>query len=74
MSREFDVSIRRAGSKEHGTAVVSIPAYFGVPLMEAGFWRAKVTMTDAGILIRPYKAALSTQVHKDRAVLPEAWE
>ncbi|MDQ3024021.1 MAG: hypothetical protein M3R04_06530 [bacterium] len=53
---EWDVSITRPRKNGNSMQVV-IPASIGVVLQERGFYRAKLTITEEGLLICPYKAS-----------------
>lgn len=52
---EWIVSISRV-SKTSDTLQLSIPAAIGRSLTDKGMWRAKITITPEGILVRPYVA------------------
>lgn len=53
--QKWDVSLSRI-SKDSGTIQVALPAIVARALLEKGYNRAEVTVTEDGILIMPYKS------------------
>ena len=48
----WDVAL---SGKAVGNVIVSIPTAIGRPLIERGYKRARLTVTEDGILLAPYK-------------------
>lgn len=61
----WDVAIRKAGSKDYP---------IGKALMAAGMWRATISITDEGILVRPYVGERSENDKGLPAIeIPSGW-
>lgn len=67
MVQEWDVSLTRTTKAEGGPIQVALPSVVARELRERGFTRAKVRLTDDGILVVPYVGQKTT------VVLPESW-
>lgn len=57
---EWDVKLTRA-SKRYGTLQVCVPAPVGRQLLELGLNRARVSLTEEGILLVPYRGNEKTR-------------
>jgi hypothetical protein len=68
----YDVSIRRAGGGGEGVMAVMLPAAVGRALAERGLNRARLEITDDGILVRPYRGE-GKLAARSVVDLPESW-
>lgn len=71
--REWDVALTTAGAKNYPLFCVNLPAPLSRALREAGYTRATLTVTDVGIVIRPYAGERREDNQLAVAELPEAW-
>ena len=70
MSAEWDVAFTQMSGRR--SLVLSVPAAIGETLVDRGMFRAKVTITKYGILLRPYVAPAGTKRQNTQSVdLPD---
>ena len=64
---EWDVAL----TQNKGSLLLRFPDALARPVTERGMFRAKVTLTAEGVLVRPYVAASSRG--RTAVDLPEGW-
>jgi hypothetical protein len=52
----WDIALRKTGTKSSPAWTYTLPVAIGRELVKRDLWRAKVTLTENGILVSPYKA------------------
>ena len=67
----WDMSLVRTGKREYPLMSVHIPVPITRKLLDAGYNRARITLTPDGILVRPYKGTHSNPKHTITVTLPD---
>jgi hypothetical protein len=67
--KEWDVSL--IGKNQQGTIAVAFPMVVSRALTSAGYNRAVVTVTDDGILVRPYVSSRKSSRRGEEVQLPD---
>jgi len=65
--------LSKAGSASYPLLSVNLPAALSRALAERGLYNVEISLTDAGILMKPYPGEPPSQAKKQEVELPEAW-